>query len=238
MKSKPPSLIPGAALAKSQRRDPVEARSTFNRTLIALERELGGREELCRVLELAPATTAITNLITLLANQSAPTRAASLSTLATQANCTTGEILKAYQAGIKLYAQTLALKEVSSQLPAVTKDVMARALPQQVECLACHGTKKDDDGKKCKACHGKGTVTLIPDLDRQQVALDLGDLFPKKGGGIAIGITNTNQGSPQVQGGGFLEHLQQAVSDVLFSQPVAPEPAPIDAEIVPPDPAA
>jgi hypothetical protein len=237
MKSKPPSLVPGAALAKAKRHFPPAVRDTFTRTLTAVERELGGRAELCRVLELAPATTAITNLITLLANQSAPTRAASLSTLATQANCTTGEILKAYQAGIKLYAQTLALKEVAAQLPEVTRDVMTRALPMKIECLACHGTKKDEDGKKCQACHGKGTIVDIPDLARQQVALDLGDLFPKKGGGIAIGITNTNQGSAPGPGGGFLEHLQQAVSEVLFNQP----PAAIDAEIVPPtepDPAA
>jgi hypothetical protein len=232
---KPPAsaLVSGAALVpRSAQR---ETDRIVSRTLNAVERELGGREELLRVLDLAPVTTPIANLRTLLANPA--NRKTVLAQLALRADVSTGEILKAYQAGVKLYAQTLAAREVAIQLPQVTKDVMARALPQHVECLACHGSKKDDDGKKCLPCHGKGWITEIPDLDRQQVALELGDLMPKKGGGnIAIGITNNpSGGSPNASPGGFLETLQQAVAQVLYTTPS--RPAPIEAEIVPPDPA-
>jgi hypothetical protein len=71
---------------------------------------------------------------------------------------------------------------------------------------------------------------VIPDLNRQQVVLELAELL-KKGGGLSIS-QNTVVAAPVASRGGSFELLQQAVSDALYSR-AAPL---VEAEILPSDP--
>jgi len=193
-------------------------------TLRQLEHELGGREALMGVLALNTRSQALTELMGMLADPLHDRD--NLGVLCFQAGVTTGDLLTAYQSGLMHFAQTLAKREVAEHLPAVTRDVMIRAQPMEERCRHCWGTgsitepaTKDtpEESRPCNTCQGTGWITVAPELDRQKAALDLGEMFPKKGG-LTIGMQQTvNTGHPAPTAGGTLEKLQQAVSAVLYA---------------------
>lgn len=214
------ALIPAAArhLEKADTSLPA----LLNKILSDMEEELGGRATLLDILSRSSDGTmsAFATLMMDPANRNLP-----LGEMCATAGVTTGQILRAYQDGVMLYAQTLSKKSVAEHLPAVTKDVMIRATPQEGTCEACDGngtlvpprTRKNPNPQpeQCKRCKGTGVALILPDLERQKVALDLGDMLPKKAGiNVGVGITNNVS---QSNGRGHLEKLQQAVSDILYS---------------------
>jgi hypothetical protein len=207
-------------------------------TLRQLEHELGGREALMGVLALNTRSQALTELMGLLADPLHDRD--NLGVLCFQAGVTTGDLLSAYQSGLMHFAQTLAKREVAEHLPAVTRDVMVRAQPIEESCWPCRGTgiilipatkTEPEVEEACNTCQGTGRVTRIPELDRQKAALDLGEMFPKKGG-LSIGVQQiNNQGQPAPTAGGTLEKLQQAVSAVLYTDDEV-----LEAEVLEPAP--
>ena len=93
---------------------------------------------------------------------------------------------------------------------------MTRAAPQRQVCPKCLGTSAAGQGP-CPLCQDSGYVQSEPELDRQKLALELGQLIEKKGGlivqqnNLAATLGGTAPGS--------LEQLQQAVGDLLFGGP-------------------
>lgn len=231
-KPPPTALVSAASRGTRKKREPIAL--AIQQALNNVEYTLGGRSQLIAVLAQNPSTTAIATLLSDLANPEHDNLG--LATLCFMNGLTTGDLLRAYQAGLRLYAQTLAVVEIASKEVAVTRDVMERALPYETECPTCHGTTealafneqtKRVESSPCRACRQTGKVTIVPDLDRQKVALDLAELLPKKGG-LAIGINQTTiqGGAPAGGFGGTLEKLQQTVGNLLYGEA-------IEAEILP-----
>lgn len=234
---KPPTiptsaLVPAAARGVAKRREPIA--QAIQQTLNQLEDTLGGRPQLIAVLAQNASTTALAQLLSDLANPDHDKQ--SLATICATNGLTTGDLLRAYQAGMRLYAQTLSVREIAEKQVQLTRDVMDRALPQEGDCDLCGGSGKatvfDEARQKlaqvdCGPCKGTGRMTIIPDVERQKVALDLAEMLPKKGG-LSIGINQSTLVQPMAGGfGGTLEKLQQSVSGILYG-----DDDPIEAEIV------
>ena len=106
-------------------------------------------------------------------------------------------------------------KSMEVKLPPVVDDVMTRAAPQVSTCPACLGVSTAGQGP-CATCNSTGRVQTEPDLDRQKLALELGQLLEKKGG-LIVQQNNATVASLGASQPGSLEQLQQAVGDLLFS---------------------
>ena len=139
---------------------------------------------------------------------------------------------------------------------AVVADVMHRSKPHEVTCTDCAGvgqvtpepTRKHPNPSPapCESCRGAGRRLCQPDLDRQKVALELGQLLTKSGG-INLSqqtlIAAPSNGKPVGLGPGALVALQQAVGEILTPRPrraptvevtAGPEPDPIlEATLIP-----
>ena len=140
------------------------------------------------------------------------------------------DILRAFRNGIFFKAHLLAGQIVTEKLSAVVGDVMLRATPYEETCPTCEGTgrvmsrptKKNPEpfSVRCQICNGKGQVRHIPEVDRQRLALELGELIkPPKSGPTLLQQFNMggNQPpNPSATAPGSLEQLQQAVSDLLY----------------------
>lgn len=204
---------------------------------------LGGRQALLDTLAVADGTPEVHQIVNLLID---PRYADwSLRRICHLAGLTVADLFVAYRKALFVKAHLQASALVSQHLVAVVDDVMKRAQPYEVTCDTCAGlcTITPEPSKAapnpvpgpCPTCRGGGRLICQPDLDRQKVALELGQLLQTRAG-ISI-----QQNSVQLQGGGLgpggvgtpgaLEQLQQAVHEVLY--PRAPvEAAPIEGEIV------
>lgn len=198
---------------------------------------LGGRGALLDTLQVAGGSKEVDRITTLLID---PRYGGwSLRRLCTLAGLTVADLFVAYRKALLAKAHLQATKVVTDQLVQVVDDVMKRSQPYTLTCPACQGlgmitpepSKKipTPQPETCRACHGHGTVTMEPDLDRQKVALELGQLLQKSGG---INVQQNNlQVPPGGAGGGgtgTLEQLQQAVHEVLYPRVRGAEaPAPV-----------
>jgi hypothetical protein len=214
------ALVPAAA-RHLRKPDDTPLTQHLNDTLNKMEQALGGRGTLLDVLSRSKNGTMSTFATLLMDPDNARLP---LAEMCITAGVTSGDILRAYQEGVLLYAQTLSKREVAEHLPAVTKDVMERAHPQDIACPRCEGlstilpkrTKRHPNPSPivCPGCHGTGMSRSEPDVDRQKLALDLGEMLPK-GSGVTVGVgVNT---TVTTSSRGYLEKMQQAVSDILFS---------------------
>lgn len=235
------SLVPAASsavIAQAAEQQVAEIQAAIGESLNKFEARLGGRQELIDVLAQTPLTSELHTILGLLADPQYDRMG--LSRLCLKAGVTAGDVFLAYKRGLILRGQLLATQKVSAGLPAVAEDVMRRSAPYQVTCGACIGTGsivpeptpevKNPSPIPCSLCLGTGQRTIEPDLDRQKLALDLGEMV-KKGGGLTIGMSQQTV-IPQTSGGlagGSLERLQQAMGGILFGKtidvtPIPPEP--------------
>jgi hypothetical protein len=221
------ALIPAAA-RQPEFLTPAEA--TLNDDAVeTFARVIGGREELAQVLSVATTAPDVDQVVTHLLD---PRYAHwSLRTLCHRAGLTVADLLAAYKKAVITRAHVEASAIIARKLPPIVEDVMTRATPLPIVCPACKG----DEAKRhaCFTCHGTGAVRSEPDLDRQKLALELGQMVAK-GGGLLI-QQNQVVAATQVaaHGPGVLEQLQQAVGEVLFrprrpmmTQPDETEPEP------------
>ena len=152
--------------------------------LTQLEAAVGGRQALVEVVLHAPTGHGLDGVIALLANPQNDARALSL--LCREAGISVGELLEAYKQGRLARAQVRAIDLVAEHLPAVVEDLLLRAQPHTVTCRACGETGTEMDGSKCADCDGTGKRLVLPDLDRQKLALDLAQMSPKGKGALVV----------------------------------------------------
>jgi len=196
---------------------------------------IGGRERLLQALSVAGGTTEIDQIVRLLVD---PRYASwSLRRICDKAGLTIAELFTAYKSALLTRAQIESTQVVAQRLVGVVDDVMRRAQPHPVPCEACGGSgqtllpasapDKRPEPMGCPTCQGKGTRIALPDLDRQKVALELGQLLDRRGG-ISIQQQTLVSSPSAAAAPGALEQLQLAVQEMLY--PRAPV---VDAETVP-----
>lgn len=207
----------------------------------AFTKLLGGRETLAHTLAIAEGTPEIDKITTLLLDPRYETY--STARLCRLAGITAADVFRALGKASLAQAKLEAIvTEVAPALRGVVRDVMTRAQPYEIACTTCGGlttitpepTEKvpNPAPQVCLVCRGTGKLLCLPDLDRQKLALELGQLVTKGGGGLAIQVNqNVGEQAGSTQSGA-LEQLQQAMGEILFNQPAAPTA--VDAEIVDP----
>ena len=149
-----------------------------------LERDLGGRQALIDTIVGLPESAGLDYVIGLFADPRSDCR--SLSALCQAGGVSVGEILEAMKRGLLIKPTLRAMQTIAAGMPPVVEDVMRRAAPHTVPCST-------HTGDACTTCQGTGVVTVLPDLDRQKVALDLGRLLPKSGPAVQTLIDNRQQ---------------------------------------------
>lgn len=195
----------------------------------AFEQALGGRGELLATLSL-DSSPEIKELLALLLDPEYDTK--SLGFLANAVGISLTDLLRAFRNGVLAKAHILSSQRIAEKLPEVVADVMKRAAPYEEPCDACDATglmtvkptKKvqnpDPAQISCTICRGKGNVIRLPELDRQRLALEIGELIKSPKGGPTVlqqfNLGNNaapSAGDPQA---GALEKMQQAVTDILY----------------------
>lgn len=231
MRKLPVGLVqPGAVLADHA---DLEILDLAAEPINAFETALGGRTELLNSLAL-DATPEIKNLVVDLLDPHFDKK--SLGWLAAKSNIGLTDLLRAYRNGVLAKAQILASQQIAARLPAVVEDVMKRAMPYEEACQGCDATgqmtvrptKKvpvpDPAKVECTICRGKGNVLRMPELDRQRLALEIGELIKSpKGGPTVLQQFNLGSASPAATASGdvapgSLERMQQAVTDILYGR--------------------
>lgn len=225
------TLVPAAArapavLSQEELDLNADAIDTFTKAV-------GGRDQLIDVLSVAATAPEIDRLVNaLLDPRFAKT---SLRRLCTLAGLTVADLFAAYRKALIAKAHIEASHRIAAKLPPIVDDVMTRATPQPIVCAACQGTGRQRvDGSlvPCQICGRTGIVQSEPALDRQKLALELGQLTEKRGGLVIQQNQGVLAGSALLaQGAGALEQLQQAVGELLFSparrRQASPAPEPV-----------
>lgn len=226
------ALVPAAARAvDTLSDDETELNAQAIDTFLAV---VGGRQQLTDVLAVAASGSDIDRVASYLLDPRY--QSWSLRRLCTLAGITVADLLLAYRKALLTRAHIEATAIIAAKLPPIVDDVMTRAAPQRQVCPSCQGASTPVTAP-CLVCNATGVIHTEPDLDRQKLALELGQLTEKKGGIVMQQNTLTAALSAGgATGSGSLEQLQQAVGDLLFApgrqrrRPSAPPPA--EAEIL------
>jgi hypothetical protein len=242
-RTKRPALLPPASLVSEDEALAVDVAAD---AIHGFEKALGGRRAFIEALAI-DGSPAIRVLLSLLLDSHYDRY--SLGQLAVHAKIGLTDLLRAYRNNRLARAQILAVDRIAARLPAVVEDVMRRAMPHEGQCSICRGTGKvlpeptkrrpDPTPVKCGVCNGKGTRMILPDLERQKLALEIGELLrvPKNGPTVLQQFNFPGGGSGPVPGSslvpGALEQMQQAVARVLYDPRRPIELPPIEAEAVP-----
>lgn len=236
------ALVPAALrgglekLSDDERESGIAAVATF-------VEQLGGKAAVIEALEIASDQLEVDAVLSLLADPRYDTW--SLRRLCQNAGLTVHEFFGAFRKAAMVRAQIRATQKIADGIVPVVEDVMRRAAPVVETCEACSGTgtftpdpskrQPNPQPEPCKACKSSGKITILPELDRQKLALELADLV-KKGGGLQIQNNQLNMsGAAGGTGAGDLEKLQQALAGANFAVSAAEitPKVPLEAEILP-----
>ena len=234
--------MPAALVARPDLALTPEEADLSTAAIAAFTTAIGGRAKLLETLQVASDAPEVDGVVTLLMD---PRYGGwSLRRICKAANLTIADLFAAYKKALIVKAHLQATQVVATHLVAVVDDVMKRSQPHEVACEGCHGmgtiplavAGQPPAPTECPACKGSGHVIAQPDLDRQKVALELGQLLTK-GGGINL-QQNTlvaGGGGSATFGPGALDQLQQAVGEILTprSRRSAPASPPIDVTAIP-----
>jgi hypothetical protein len=201
---------------------------------------IGGRQALLATLAVADGTPEVHKIVNFLID---PRYGGwSLRRICTLGGLTIADLFSAYKKALLVKAHLEATRIVAAQLVAVVDDVMTRAHPYEVTCERCGGTasvtpepskaQPNPIPQPCATCRATGRLICLPDLDRQKVALELGQLLQSRAG---INVQQNNLSLPASggfgSGTGTLEQLQQAVHEVLYPRSPALD-APVEGEVL------
>lgn len=158
----------------------------------ALEQEVGGRTQLVEALLAAPPDDALDYVVGLIADPRNDCR--NLATLCAEGSVDYREFLEAFKRGVMAPAIARALAIAAKSVPAITADMVARAVVHDVDCDACRGSgifvsvvQGVQTTSSCAGCAGMGRVTVQPDFERQKFVLEkLAQMGPVKGPVVAI----------------------------------------------------
>jgi hypothetical protein len=176
------------ALIKA-RSKPLDARSTAHHPAIAaamdeLEKTVGGRTALIRLLAAAPLEEDLAHVLNVIADPKQDLRR--LSTVCKQAGISLGEMYQVLKQGLYVKAVVQVMQTVATQTPPVVEDIFKRAVPHDITCPECRGvttvtnaSKPDAGPTICTACNGTGKQEMLPDVERQKLALSIGPFAPK-----------------------------------------------------------
>lgn len=224
-----PLVLPGAVALLDP--DDAEILDLAAEPINEFEKVLGGRKELLTSLAFDAAPEVRALVVDLLDPHFDKM---SLGWLASKCNIGLTDLLRAYRNGVIAKAQIIASQKIAAALPGVVEDVMKRAVPYKEPCQGCDATgmmkvrptKKvpmpDPAEVTCTICRGKGEVLRLPELDRQRLALEIGELLKSPKGGPTL-LQQFNLGTPAATGAsdpgaGSLERMQQAVTDILYGR--------------------
>lgn len=170
---------------------------------------LGGRQVLVDTLLLATGDAAVDRVVSLLDD---PVYGGwSLKDLCASAGLSLADFLTAYQRAMLKRGEIAATRVITARMVEVVDDVMRRAAPYDEACPCL-----DADRAACRQCRGTGIRRVLPELDRQKVALDLAKLLSKGGSLIQQNTLVAPGGSaPTVIAHGSLADLSAAVTEVL-----------------------
>lgn len=191
-----------------------------------LEEAIGGRQALADTLIAAPPDEdGYDVLLGLIADPRNDHK--SLATLLNEGGFTAGDLLKLYRSAVVAKAQVLAIHEVATELPSVTRDVMRRSQNHYKLCSSCASTgqvwepildakgKPTGDRQKvvCGLCEGSGQVLAEASLDHQKMALDMAGMLQKSGPSTLVQVDNSRTAT--VVATMPFAQLQRAVQKVL-----------------------
>lgn len=194
---------------------------------------LGGKAKLLDTLAVASDAPEVEQIISLLLDPRYD--GFSLRRLCTLAGITVVDLFAAYKKAMIVQAHLVAYQAISDGILPVVVDVMKRAAPYEIPCEACSGTGEIAAGDgaaavSCQVCAGHKKVLVLPDLDRQKLALELAQLVQKSAGFSIQQNTVVQPPADPLEGRGTLIELQHAVRQMLSGprQPI------VEAETVPP----
>lgn len=213
--------------------------------VMEFERALGGRDALIDVLAVADGAPEVAKVINLLLD----TRyeSFSLRRICLMTGLTVADFFAAYKKASIVRAHIQTAPIIAAKLVGVVEDLMTRAQPHYLTCMVCRGTgsitpeptkeKPNPGPEPCKSCVD-GKQLVLPDLDRQKLALEVAELIKPRGGMVfnQANLLNAGGGDRGLGSPGALEQLQQAASAVLFSRapaPVPDSPDAVDGEVEP-----
>ena len=208
----PTALLPAAA--RPPDRLSAEEAELNGDAIETFATALGGRDQLAAVLAVASANPDVDKVINALADSRM--RSMSLRRLCHLSGITVADLFAAYKKALFTQAHLRSTAIIAEKLPPIVEDVMARAIPYDQLCPSCHATPPAPEAPPCALCRGTGLVKSEPDLDRQKLALELGQLTEKKAG-IIMQQNTVAAAALTSHGVGALESLQQAVGELLFS---------------------
>ena len=134
-----------------------------------LEKTVGGRTALIRLLAAAPLEEDLAHVLNVIADPKQDLRR--LSTVCKQAGITLGEMYQVLKQGLYVKAVVQVMQTVAEKTPPLVENIFKRALPHEVECPDCLG-------KGCAKCH-EGKVRKEPETETQKLALSIGPFAPK-----------------------------------------------------------
>ncbi len=223
-------------LAKRAKTSPAKLVSA---SLALLEESLGGRDAIIAALTHAPKSRDVAYLLGIIGDPS--TASKPLADLCAQGGITPGELIQAYTAGEINRAQALSQSKVGARLADVAADTMRRSLPEEQTCATCQGTgsvtpdpsKADPDPLPgpCHRCGATGRVIVEGDLEHKKLALEMGKMLQKGGGGGISLQVNQQVGVQMGSAGGALEKLQMATDAILYGEKDF-APSIVEAEVV------
>lgn len=240
------ALAPAASLAP--RTTPTEVVQATEARLYAKQQAakavevfvavLGGREGLINELLISPEITPrIQSVLTLVLDP----RFADypLAYLCDKAGLVPGEVFAAFRDAKVALANIEAMRRVANALPDIVDQFLRDAVDREQSCAVCHGTgtvtvqegsrrtaPKAPRHAPCKDCYGRGTILVPANREAQKTVFEIIGLLRKSGLSVNQ-FTQLNQQTTldlQVDasdGSAGLAQLQQAVSGILFGQPLA-----------------
>lgn len=218
------------ASSPSQSREGKDANTARATTLATLpayaaaidqfESTLGGRAALIDALAGAPLDEDLAFVLGCVADPRQDAR--KLSTVCATMGVSLFELHEALKRGIYARAVLASMRSIATHTPAVVEDVMLRGAPHYIDCATCGGVwtvtstaKPDEAPTPCTTCKGSGHTLVLPEVDRQKLALSLTPFAPKAASMVSVdnrSVTLTDHSAE-----GFAK-LLQATDQILHGR--------------------